>query len=400
MKRVILLASAMFAVLSASAQYYVDAANKEMLHIRQPRTAQRTEFHIPNIDGYTAYKSDLHTHTVFSDGHLSMEARVREAWLNGLDVMAVTEHLEYRPLEKNFVKYYERYMQKGTKAQAFSFVDKDRPASKEEIKVDFNTPVEVARQAAELYDMTIIPGIEITRKEGGEYSHFNALFTTDNNTIFAPETTQSLRNAKAQNALVMHNHPGWTHKDMNLTKFEEEVYKEGLIDGIEVMNGEEFYPKAITRAEKYNLFITSNTDIHYPSGETYSDYGAQRNMTIIFAKDKSLASLREAIEAHRTLAYSFGTLAGSEELLRKVFEASVTARKTFVDYKGRASYIVTNNSSIDWLLCREGQKMIELKANSSLIIRLSSSKSNVLTVANTWYGEDKHLVVDLFGEKK
>ena len=400
MKRLILLAGVLLVSISVSAQYYQDAVNKDMLHIRQPRTAQRTEFYVPNVDGYTAYKADLHTHSIFSDGHLSMEARVREAWHNGLDVMAVTEHLEYRPHEKNLVKYMNGYVPKGTEAQAYSFVDANRPASSDEIKVDLNRPVEIAKSFAKTYDVTIVPGIEITRKEGGLYSHFNALFTSDNNTIYAPESIQSLRNAKAQNALVMHNHPGWLHKDMKLTPFDQEVYKEGLIDGIEIMNGGEFYPKAITRAEKYNLFVASNTDIHYSSSETYGDYGEQVNMTIIFAKDKSLASLREAIEAHRTLAYSYGTLAGSEELLRKVFSASVSARKTVEDHKGRAHYIITNRSSINWLLCREGQKMIELKANSSILIRLSGSKSNVLTIANAWCGEDKHLVVDLFGEKK
>ena len=394
MKRTLFLASALVVALSASAQYYVDEVNKDMLHIRQPRNEQRTEITIPSIDGYTAYKADLHTHTIFSDGHLSMEARVREAWLNGLDVMAVTEHLEYRPHEKNLVKYLNGYMAEGTKAQAYDFVTKNRPADKSAIKVDFNTPVEVARKEAEKYRLTIIPGIEITRREG-EYSHFNALFTSDNNTIFAPETMQSLRNAKAQNALVMHNHPGWTHKDMKLTPFEKEVYKEGLIDGIEVMNGPEFYPQSITRAEKYNLFLTSNTDIHYPSNEQYGDMGALRNMTIIFAKDKSLASLREAIEAHRTISYSYGTLVGSEEMLRKLFLAAVTAEKTMVDYKGRATYIITNNSSIDWLLRREGQRMIEVKAHSSVMVRMSSSKSNTFTIANTWYGEDKHLTIDL-----
>jgi predicted metal-dependent phosphoesterase TrpH len=342
MKRILLFFSVVAIAVSASAQYYVDEKNKDILHIRQPRNVQRKEFYAPNIDGYTAYKADLHTHTVFSDGHFSMPARIREAWVDGLDVMAVTEHLEYRSHEKTFVKYYQRYMPKGTKAQYCNFVSKNRPADKSAIKVDFNLPVEVARTAAAPYDITIIPGIEITRKEG-EYSHFNALFTSDNNAIYAPETIQSLRNAKAQNALVMHNHPGWTHKDMKLTAFEKVVYKEGLIDGIEVMNGVEFYPKAIARAEKYNLFISSNTDIHDPTCERYSYTGARRNMTIIYAKDKSLASLREAIEAHRTLAYSFGTLVGSEELLRKFFMASVVIRKSYVDSKGQTNYILTNH---------------------------------------------------------
>lgn len=393
MKKILSFVVALTAVVSVSAQYYQDAVNGDMLHVRQPRTLQRTEINLPSIDGYTPYKADLHTHTIYSDGHLSMEARIREAWADGLDVMAVTEHLEYRPNEKNYVAYLNGYTKEGVKAENYNFVSKDRPATAEGIHVDFNVPVEVAIKAAKKYGVTIIPGIEITRKEG-EYSHFNALFTTDNNAIYALETIESIRNAKKQGALVMHNHPGWMHTNMLMTEYENMVYEAGLLDGIEIMNGAEFYPQAIERAKQYNLFMSSNTDAHYPTAERYKEYGVLRNMTIIYAKDNSLESLREAIEAHRTLAYSFGTLAGDEELLRKFFAASVTAHKTTVDYKNRADVILTNNSSIDWLLVREGQNVVELKANSSIIIRTSASKSDVFTVINTWCGENKHLVYD------
>lgn len=389
MKRLTLFLVALTATATLSAQYYKDAVNVDMLHIREARTLQRRHINLPTIDGYTPYKADLHTHTIFSDGHTSMESRVREAWADGLDVMAVTEHLEHRPHEKNLVKYLKGYTN-GAEAKNYGFVSDNRPASAADIYVDLNFPVEVAKKEALKYDIAIIPGIEITRKEG-EYSHFNALFTTDNSAVYAPETIESIRNAKKQGALVMHNHPGWTHKDMKITKFEKTIYDAGLLDGIEVMNTEEFYPQAIERAKKYNLFVSSNTDVHYSSAETY---GSHRNMTIIYAKDRSLESLREALVAGRTLAYSFGTLAGDKELLRKFFEGAVSARKTIVDYKGRTEVIITNNSSIDWLLCREGEKMVELKANSSIIIRFRPSKPTLFTILNTWCGENEHLTYD------
>ena len=394
MKRIFMFVAAAVVSLSASAQYYQDNVNPEMLRMESPRTLNRKEFHAPSVDGYTAYKADLHNHTIFSDGHLTMQSRVREAWADGLDVVAVTEHLEYRPHERDLVKYLKGYTGKDAKAKAYDFVSKPGPA-KEDIMVDFNYPVEVARKAAKDYDMTIIPGIEVTRKPD-EYCHFNALFTSDNNTIYDADPMQSLRNAKAQGALVLHNHPGWLRKDLSMTKFEKAAYKEGLIDGIEIMNGAEFYPKALTRAWKYNFFVSSNTDIHQPSAERYERYGKRRNMTLVFAKDKSLKSLREAIEAHRTLAYSYGTLAGSEELLRKFFEASVSVREISVDKKGRRQIIVTNNSSVDWWLEREGRKVEMLEANSSIILGERTSTSNTFTLLNTWCGEDKHVTVELF----
>lgn len=394
MKRIFMFVAAAVTSLSASAQYYQDNVNPEMLRMESPRTLNRKEFHAPSVDGYTAYKADLHNHTIFSDGHLTMQSRVREAWADGLDVIAVTEHLEFRPHEKDLVKYLKGYTGKDAKAKAYDFVSKTCPA-KEDIGVDFNVPVEIARKSAKNYDMTIIPGIEVTRKPD-EYCHFNALFTTDNNAIYDPDPLQSLRNAKAQGALVLHNHPGWLRKDLSMTKFEKEAYKAGVIDGIEIMNGAEFYPKALTRAWKYNFFVSSNTDIHHPSAERYQRYGECRNMTLIFAKDKSLESLREAIEARRTLAYSYGTLAGEESLLRKFFEASVQVREISVDKKGRRQIIVTNKSSIDWWLVREGRKAELLEANSSIILGERTSTSNTFTLMNTWCGEDKHITVDLF----
>ena len=262
MKKTFAFIVAALGVLTASAQYYQDNVNPEMLRMEHPRSFNRKEFIAPSVDGYTAYKADLHNHTIFSDGHLTMQSRVREAWADGLDVMAVTEHLEFRPHERDLVKYLKGYTGKDAKAKAYDFVSKPGPA-KEDIGVDFNVPVEIARKVAKNYDITIISGIEVTRKPD-EYCHFNALFTTDNNAIYDADPMQSLRTAKAQGALVLHNHPGWLRKDMSMTKFEKAAYKAGVIDGIEIMNGAEFYPKALTRAWKYNFFVSSNTDIHHP----------------------------------------------------------------------------------------------------------------------------------------
>ena len=388
MKRIVLSIFSLLMGLTVSAQYYQDAVNKDMLHIREARTLQRVQIDLPVIDGYTPYKADLHTHTIFSDGHLSMEARIREAWADGMDVMAVTEHLEYRPHEKNLVKYLKGYT-KGAEAKNYNFVSKDRPASGADINVDLNYPVEVARKEAQKYDVTIISGIEITRREG-EYSHFNALFTTDNNAIHAATCEQSIRNAKAQGALIMHNHPGWRRKSMNMQEWDRMIYDEKLIDGIEIMNTAEFYPKAITRALKYNLFMSSNSDIH---GILERVEGApQRNMTFIFAKDKSLASIREALEAHRTIAYSHGTIAGEESLLRKFVEASLEVRAAGADRKGKMQYVIKNKSSVEFLVHFEGGNPIVVKGLSSSFLKEVKAGQKSIVVDNAWYGEDKHIV--------
>ena len=392
MKRLTLFFVALSATLSLSAQYYQDAVNKDMLHIRQPRTLQRVEIDLPVVDGYTPYKADLHNHTIFSDGHLTMEARVREAWADGLDVMAVTEHLEYRASEPDMVKWMRGYVKRGAKAENYYITRYKVQPERKDIHTDFQYPVEHAIREAKPYDITIIPGIEITR-EPIAYGHFNALFTTDNNAIHAPTCEQAIRNAKAQGAIIMHNHPGWRRKSMEMHEWDRMVYDEKLIDGIEVMNTAEFYPKAITRALKYNLFMSSNSDIHGVTERV--DGQTRRNMTFIYAKDKSLASLREALEAHRTIAYSFGTIAGEEMLLRKFVEAALEVREAGADRKGKMQYVVKNNTSVEFLVHFEGGNPIVVAPLSSAFIKELKSGQTTLVIANAWCGEDKHITISV-----
>ncbi|NLK53489.1 MAG: PHP domain-containing protein, partial [Bacteroidales bacterium] len=52
---------------------------------------------IPDVNGYQVLKCDFHTHTVFSDGQVWPSIRAQEAWEEGLDAIALTEHIEYHP---------------------------------------------------------------------------------------------------------------------------------------------------------------------------------------------------------------------------------------------------------------------------------------------------------------
>ena len=391
MKKLIFTIAASVLALGASAQhYYTDATNSEMLHIGEPRTAQRVNFVVPQIKGYNVYKADLHTHTIFSDAQVSIPLRLAEAWRDGLDVYAVTEHAEYRPLEKTYVEWMKGYLPEGAKAANYDIVR--NAADEKGILVDLNLPYELAKSAAEKYGITVIPGIEVTRSPS-RVGHFNALFIKDANKIYDADPEQAIRNARKQGAIIMHNHPGWRRKDLNMIEFEQNVYDKGLIDGVEIMNGIEFYPKAIDRAKQYNLFMASNTDIHQTTAELYGVNGEYRDMTLILAKDKSLKSLREALEAKRTLAFSFGTLAGDEELLRELFLASVKITPTMANEK-RTYLQLENNSSIDFVLRQEGANTLVLKRHSSILVRCNVNNT-AITIENLWCGADQKVQIDL-----
>ena len=110
MKRNVVFSAFMVVIaLTANAQsYYQDAKNPEMLRYVERHEPCRKEIILPQVNGYNVYKADLHTHSVFSDGSVLPGLRVKEAWLDGLDVMAVTEHIEIRTHEKTFVDYLEK----------------------------------------------------------------------------------------------------------------------------------------------------------------------------------------------------------------------------------------------------------------------------------------------------
>ena len=394
MKKLLFVSVALSTVFAATAQhYYTDAHNPDMTRHTLRIAAQRAEFVLPEVNGYTVYKADLHTHTIYSDGDCTPEFRVREAWYDGLDILAITDHVEYRRHEGKMLNFLKGYVPEGTKAINNSIIRRD--ADERGIQSDLNISVKLAQETAQKFGITIIPGAEITR-EPLAYGHYNALFTTDNNTLYAIDALQSLRNAKAQGALVMHNHPGWRRKSLEHPEFEIKAYGEGLIDGIEIMNGAEFYPKAIARAHAKNLFVSANTDIHDATADTYRLQGHQRNMTLIFARDNSLESIREALEAHRTLAYSFGTIAGDEQLLKDLFTASIKTKVLYTDpTSGQRSVSLTNTSSVQYILRFPGQGPIIIKPFSSITTSVGKDKSLIFTVENMWYSEKDHPQIEV-----
>ena len=68
----------------------------------------RNEIRVPDPEGYRTLKCDFHIHTVFSDGLVWPTVRVDEAYREGLDAIALTEHLEYRPHRQDIIASHNR----------------------------------------------------------------------------------------------------------------------------------------------------------------------------------------------------------------------------------------------------------------------------------------------------
>lgn len=309
----------------------------------------RNEISIPGFDGYQTLKCDFHIHTCFSDGTVWPNVRVDEAWQEGLDAIAMTDHLEYRPFE-------------GI------------------VKADHNESFNIAKKEADNLGFILIKGAEITR--GKPLGHMNAIFIKDANSLDVDDPLNAIDIALEQGGYIIWNHPGWPDNKSTMYEIHEKLIAEGKISAYELYNYMESYPLTFDWYEKYNIAPLANTDIH---GLIAQDYASgpnwHRPMTLVFATERSEKGIREAMDARRTLAYFHGTLVGSAEYLTKLISASLKTRQV----GGRME--VTNISDITYTMT-QGDAIYIFPAGKTAIIPMLEGP---LTVKNCLYGHNKHL---------
>ena len=151
----------------------------------------------------------------------------------------------------------------------------------------------------------------------------------------------------------------------------------------------------LKRAQDKGLYVSGNTDIHRMTANDYTQKGGTRVMTLIFAENNSLESVRAALEAKRTIAYGFGCLAGQEQMLKDLCQACLAARFVRIDSKGRPVMRLTNVSSIPFVVRAHGSNPVCLSPFTSLDFKCESTESKALSVVIyiMWCGEDQHPTV-------
>ena len=179
--------------------------------------------------------------------------------------------------------------------------------------------------------------------------HFNAIFLSDSNPLEQQEYKDAFKEAKKQGAFIFWNHPGWDRQQPDSTLWwpeHTELYNNGCMQGIEVANGPLYMPEAIQWCLDKNLTMIGTSDIHQPIQTDYDfSKGEHRTMTFVFAKERSLEGIREALNNRRTAAYYRELLIGREELLRPFFEKCVTVEEVKRMEKG-VTLSVTNTSDL------------------------------------------------------
>jgi hypothetical protein len=282
------------------------------------RNADATaKIQFPDIPGYFTLKCDFHMHSVFSDGSVWPTVRVEEALAEGLDVIALTDHVEYHP--------------------------------KKEVVWDNRVATDMVIKAAKDKPLIVISGGEISATP----DHFNALFINNQNDTVLRNKVPAVRikAAKDQGGFVFWNHPGWTSRAKDgCAPVDEGFYKlmeEGKINGIEICNGSEFWPEVFGLANKYHLTLFGNSDIHGISHYAYTPE-SHRTVTLVFAKEKTEAGVREALENQHTAVYANNYLIGRPDVLKEVFLASLEIKTTYQKGTTLAVMKITNSSDLDF----------------------------------------------------
>lgn len=263
----------------------------------------RVPLYLPEIEGYVLLKCDLHMHTVFSDGYVWPVTRVEEAFRDGLDAISITEHFEFRHINRKDV-------------------DTD----------NLMREYEIAKPSADELGILLIPGLEITREV--PTGHFNMLFIENPSPLLQyvdkdnprdpSRINEILAKGKELGAFTFWNHPAYQKPNgAEWDSIHQSLFKKGLFQGVEIINSNLYVPMVHHWADTYGLTKMANTDWHHT---IRTKEGWHRGMTIVFAKERSVKALKEALFQRQTVCFAGNYLYGEQKYLEPIFHNSIKTR--------------------------------------------------------------------------
>jgi 3',5'-nucleoside bisphosphate phosphatase len=335
---------------------------------------QQSTLYFPDIDSLKTFKCDFHIHTAFSDGQVWPDYRVTEAIMDGLDVIAITDHIEYTP-------------------------------HKEHLNFDFNTSFKIAKKEGEKYGVLVIQGAEITRSMPP--GHLNAIFINDADKLNVEKVEDAVKAAYEQGAFIFWNHPCWKAQQPDTVVWFDihtKLFEKDYIHGIEVVNFSDFCPEAWQWAIEKNLTILSNSDIH--STTSMSKFVKHRPISLVFAQELSEESIKEALVNKMTALYYNETVYGDKNLLDQLVRNSIIIKKRYDSNQNSVFFDITNISSAPIILVRDKNldsqsvpKTLEInpKSNIHFHVDLSKIQGNKIkfNVSNFIYDLNKELDFEL-----
>ena len=188
--------------------------------------------------------ADFHMHSNLSDGSLSVRELVDMYGNLGFGAIAITDHLCE---QKTFLGKAAKYLDKTLMESNFNYY--------------LDLINEEAERAKKLYNMVVLPGVEITKNSLLNHRSAHILILGINKFISADlDIDQVLMESRNQGAVSVAAHPVFTQQ------IEKQTYhlwdrKEELktkIDLWEVASGQHLFPSVV----KEKLPMIANSDLH------------------------------------------------------------------------------------------------------------------------------------------
>ncbi len=318
------------------------AAFLALLLAAAPAPAQvRHEIPVPHPPGFRTLVCDFHTHTVFSDGSVWPTVRIDEAWRTGLDAIALSDHIEYQPHAEDIPTKHQR-------------------------------PFQLCEQRAKEHSLLLIRAAEITRDTPP--GHFNALFLNDIDAIGAGPFPEPFRLASQQGAFVFWNHHDWQGPDRgNWLDIHQQLFDEKLLHGMEVANGDSYYPRAHQWCLDRNLTMLGNSDIHAPDLRRKSTATNHRTCTLVFVTEPGIEGIKQALVERRTAVWLGNQVIGRSEWLAPLFKACLEIEAPHLRAGDNVWVRVRNRSPFDLRLRRTagpGPNRADLPAETVSLLRV------------------------------
>ena len=243
---------------------------------------------------YEVLRGDFHMHTHHSDGSQAPTDRVIEAWQYGYDVIAITDHGNFRAYEEavSTAKALGILLIRG--------METGLGGAEHLVTLDFSADY----QPRNPHQWAEVPG---------------------QTPVFYQDQWQRLT---AAGGYVLYAHPHVGLRDPMLWGIGR-----GLLQGIEVKNdvvgagwntveshGTYWYPFAFDWAVEYGLTLFANSDVHGARGET------EQAVTLVLVRERSREGVMEALRAGRTVAYFNGMFCAHEWVLRLLMASLVDVR--------------------------------------------------------------------------
>ena len=273
---------------------------------------KKTFFESPKDIYYIS--SDLHIHTVFSDGAVWPTIRVDEAIRDSIDLISLTEHLEYQS-HLTDIPHTNR-----------------------------NRSFQIAGGYVQNRPLAVVHGTEITKPMPP--GHFNAIFIQDANKFFDKnkeplEFIKGIKEANDQEAFVFWNHPMWeANRSDGIVKLDpihQEIIDKKLLHGIEVVNFDTFSEEAMKIALDNNLTMMGTSDVHILIAWDFNieKESFHRPITFIMSNNRTMNSIRDALFNGDTFIWYRDLIIGKSNNLKQVIDNNLEVIPKGYSYRDR-----------------------------------------------------------------